>query len=71
MVMPGDNSQFEVMLIVPVALERVFGSRCARAAVPWAPAWSPKSSRSRNQPAPSAACGMRGPRLFANPNGLE
>ena len=38
MVMPGDNTQMSIELITPIAMERVCGSRSARAAAPWAPA---------------------------------
>ena len=43
MVMPGDNVNLMVKLIVPVALEVARASRSARAAAPSAPASSPRS----------------------------
>jgi len=55
MVMPGDNTQMEVALIAPIAMEkgprspwrRACASRSARAAAPSAPAPSPRSSSSQ------------------------
>jgi hypothetical protein len=47
MVMPGDNVEVEVELLVPVALEKACGSPSAKAATPWAPASSRKSWRKR------------------------
>ncbi len=44
MVMPGDNVEMASELITPIAMEKDCGSRSARAAGPWAPASSRKSS---------------------------
>ena len=45
MIMPGDNTEMEVELIAPIAMEEGLPSPSARAAAPWAPAeWSPSSS---------------------------
>jgi elongation factor Tu len=38
MVMPGDNVEVEVELMVPVALEKACGSRFGKAGTRWAPA---------------------------------
>jgi translation elongation factor EF-Tu-like GTPase len=43
MVMPGDNVSITVKLIAPIAMEEGLPSLSAKAAVPWAPAWLPRS----------------------------
>jgi translation elongation factor EF-Tu-like GTPase len=44
MVMPGDNIAMDVTLIAPIAMEEGCALRSAKAAAPWAPASSPRSS---------------------------
>ena len=60
MVMPGDNSEFEVTLISPIAMEEGSASPSAKAAAPSAPASSPRSSNkgrreAHGNPEPSAS----------------
>ena len=44
MVMPGDNTNMEIEMIQPIAMDQGLGSPSARAAAPWVPASSPRSS---------------------------
>jgi len=44
MVMPGDNVHLEINLITPIAWKSSCASPSGKAAGPWAPAWSARSS---------------------------
>jgi hypothetical protein len=44
MVMPGDNTNMDIELIQPIAMDQGLGSPSVRAGAPWAPASSPRSS---------------------------
>ena len=66
--MPGDNTNMEIELIQPIAMDQNLGSRSARAAAPWVRASSTEISaapsyttRSRNKGKDSAGAAVEDP----------